>query len=222
MPSTATRDASLATRARLVATAEQLYAERGLDRVSLNEITRAAGQRNASAAQYHFGGREGLIAAILEKHQPAIDRERRTLLDQLEARGQLDLRGLVEALVLPVAAKLEDPDGGSHYLRLMAQLIGAPGAPHLRIGSSGVQVGRDRLMRLVTRVAPELPRSVFRMRAQLVSSLLFHALADFAQSSGRAGQQSLFVANLVDSILAVLGAEPSPQVLGARASGGTR
>ena len=40
------------TRARLIATAEQLYAERGLDGVSLVEISREAGQRNRAAAHY--------------------------------------------------------------------------------------------------------------------------------------------------------------------------
>ena len=48
-----------ATRAQLVATAEILFAARGLDAVSQNEITKAAGQRNASALHYHFGGKDG-------------------------------------------------------------------------------------------------------------------------------------------------------------------
>ena len=38
---------------------EQLFAERGFRGVSLREIGLAAGQRNNSAAQYHFGSRLG-------------------------------------------------------------------------------------------------------------------------------------------------------------------
>ena len=73
-----------ATRDQLISTAEALFAAQGLDGVSLNEITRAAGQRNASALQYHFGGKEGLLDAILEKHQPAIDDERQRMLEKLQ------------------------------------------------------------------------------------------------------------------------------------------
>ena len=48
--------------------AEQMFAERGLDGVSLREITRAVGARNTSATQYHFGDRKGLLRAIVDRH----------------------------------------------------------------------------------------------------------------------------------------------------------
>lgn len=55
-----------ATRARLIASAEQLFAERGVASVSLNEITRAAQQKNRNAVHYHFGSKEALVQAIFE------------------------------------------------------------------------------------------------------------------------------------------------------------
>ena len=45
--------------------AEALFAERGLDGVTTREILDAAGQKNQSALQYHFGSREGLILALV-------------------------------------------------------------------------------------------------------------------------------------------------------------
>ena len=75
------------TRGVLVATAEQLFAERGLEGVSLREINAAAGQRNSSALQYHFGDRGGLIRAVLAKHQPEVESRRHALLDEYEARA---------------------------------------------------------------------------------------------------------------------------------------
>ncbi len=41
--------------------AEKLFAARGVDRVSLREINRASGARNAVALQYHFGDRDGIV-----------------------------------------------------------------------------------------------------------------------------------------------------------------
>ena len=52
------RDAT-ATNERLLREAERLFARRGLYQVTVREITEAAGQRNVSALNYHFGSREG-------------------------------------------------------------------------------------------------------------------------------------------------------------------
>src|SRR5262245_22442952 len=60
-------------RTKLLDTAERLFAERGITGVSLREITEAAGQRNASVVQYHFGSRAGLVAAVLDRHMEPVD-----------------------------------------------------------------------------------------------------------------------------------------------------
>jgi AcrR family transcriptional regulator len=199
-----------ATRSRLISTAENLYAERGLDAVSLNEITKAAGQRNASALHYHFGGKDGLINAILDKHQPSIDLERQHLLEALEARGDVALRELVEVLVAPLVVKLDDSDGGPAYLRLMAQLIGNPSYGFLDERARRVNVGRDRLMRAVADQLPGMARPAMRMRTLLVTSLLFHGLSDFARLRDAqliaSAQQALFVSSLVDGLVGIFNA----------------
>ena len=60
------------TRERMIAVAQELYANRGIDGVSLNQILTQAGQKNRNAMQYHFGNREGLLQAIVDKHSGAI------------------------------------------------------------------------------------------------------------------------------------------------------
>ena len=66
------------TRAQLIRAAERLFAERGVEAVSLREINRGADQRNATALQYHFEDRDGLVRAILGKHELAIETNRHT------------------------------------------------------------------------------------------------------------------------------------------------
>ena len=41
-----------------------MIAEHGIE-VPLRDVAAAAGQRNNSAVQYHFGSREGLVAAVV-------------------------------------------------------------------------------------------------------------------------------------------------------------
>ena len=64
------------TREKLIIAAEQLFAERGIQDVSLRQINNAAGQRNASATHYHFGSRDTLVRAIFEFRMTGIDQRR--------------------------------------------------------------------------------------------------------------------------------------------------
>src|SRR6187200_1293401 len=92
----------------LISAAEQLFADRGIDGVSLREINREAQQRNTTSLQYHFGDRQGLLRAILAKHGREVDIRRNALLDQYEANGVDDVRLLASAFVVPLVSKLHD------------------------------------------------------------------------------------------------------------------
>lgn len=109
----------------LIRAAERLFAERGSDAVSLREINATAGATNASAVQYHFGDRRGLVRAVLAKHEVEVDRRRHALLDLYEQRTEPDVRALASALVEPLAAEL-DCEGGDGYLQLLSDLYNRP------------------------------------------------------------------------------------------------
>ena len=211
------RSDAVATRLRIVAAAERLFAERGIDGVSLQQINRAAGQRNRSAVQYHFGNKEGVIHAILDKHTAGIERRRHELLDEIEASGKLELRRLAEALVIPLAEKLDDPDGGIAFLRVNAHLIGHPDFPLLELHAQRVNRGADRLHRLTARACPDLPMELWMSRWLALSGLLFHGMADYAHLTERNGgaalniPRSVFVSNMVDCAVAVMEVPQSPE-----------
>lgn len=120
------------TRLALMRAAEQLFAQQGVDRVSLREIAIAAGQRNVSAATYHFGSKRELIEAILDRHSMPIQETWRPLLD-LDAREPVPLHVLIEAIVKPLVAKIEDADGGRCYLELCAELVSSRSFPLMGI-----------------------------------------------------------------------------------------
>ena len=55
------------TTERLIVVAERLYADHGLDAVSLRQIADAAGQKNHAVVQYHFGTKEELLKAVVRE-----------------------------------------------------------------------------------------------------------------------------------------------------------
>lgn len=107
----------------LIAAAERLFAERGIDGVSLREVTREANQRNTTALQYHFGDRDGLLRALVEKHMDTVAVRRAALLDHLQTRGDLTLRDGAAVLVQPLVSKLTGNDGGLEFLQIAAELL---------------------------------------------------------------------------------------------------
>ena len=125
-----------ATAEQVVAAAERLFAERGVEAVSLREVGKAAASRNTAVAHYHFGGKEGLIRAIvarrapLARELPGLDRRRfrhrRDLLVQLVV-GALAARASAEASDLPDLGTRADFTGD--LLEAAVGLMLAPAGP---------------------------------------------------------------------------------------------
>ncbi len=110
----------------LIRAGEELFARDGIHGTRINELTERAGQRNQSALHYHFGSREGLLGAIVERHLTAVDGERASLLEAAGPRATL--RQLVAVIVTPLAGELRTPSGRD-YLRIVPQLLKSDVSP---------------------------------------------------------------------------------------------
>ena len=64
----------------MIDAAERLVAEKGLAALTVQAVQDAAGQRNKSAVQYHFGGRDGLVRALLAARMDEPNQERTAML----------------------------------------------------------------------------------------------------------------------------------------------
>lgn len=195
------RKDSRETRLRIINAAERLFASRGIDNVSLVDIGREAGQRNRNALQYHFGDKEGLIHAVLDKHTHPIAEWRKTRLDALEARGKWTLRELIPLLVEPVAAKLDDPDGGRDFILINSQLMSNQSYSTLRWSRSARMPEVKRLEGMLRACLPTLPAPLLEARNVLVDCMLFHGLA--ISSVRDVCDRATFVRELEDAIEAV-------------------
>jgi len=197
-----------ATTDRLISAAEHLFAVHGIDGVSLREINRAAGSRNASALQYHFRDRDGLLRAVLVKHGREVEARRHAMVDAYEADGATDLRTLAGALVRPMAAKLADADGGPQYLQINADLMNRP-RPAFDPGeaddpTSSIGRWRQHVGAMLDDDATRLHRRFAAIRFAVVE------LGRRARSGPRADER-LFTSDLVDLVVGVLSAPVSDE-----------
>jgi AcrR family transcriptional regulator len=199
------------TRETLLRTAQQMFARDGIYQVPLKRIVETAGQRNASALHYHFGGRDGLLAAITARQDGAIEDERAVLLAELAETDRLgDLRSLVEALVVPFAHRLATPDG-REYLRIVEQLVGL--FDMWDVDVAGGPTGAQRVLFHIQDCLGELPPAVRHERVTILLALVTATLAMRARALDDGPPPALdhdaFVANLVDMAVGALSAPGS-------------
>ena len=197
------------TREQIIRAAEALFAAHGIDGVSLREINRAAGQSNTGAVQYHFGDRDGLVRALIDKHRRDSEPRRHALLDQYEEAGEDDLRALAAALVSPLAAKLSDPDGGRDYLQISAEFYSRPSRHGKRTPIMGPDDSILRWHRLLDPLVPDEEREVLHSRYPAIR-FAFVELARRAAGEPREDDR-LFTSHLTDLVTALLASSPSAQ-----------
>lgn len=191
------------TSARIIRAAERLFAERGIDAVSLREITRESGSKNTISLQYHFKDREGVLKAIVAKHLPSVEAQRDVMLDEVEAQADESLRPLVAALVRPLASKLSSPDG-EYFLQIHADLLDRPRPRFPDLG------GTESFDRWSTLVEPLLDPAAVRFHRRFIAIL--HCSRELARRSRLAERDDdrLFISDLIDVVVGILATPVSP------------
>src|SRR5437868_15363096 len=117
-----TRATSEETKNQIKAAAQMLFAQRGVDGVTVQEIVNAAGQRNNAALHYHFGSREELIRQLVVDGAAVLDERRRGMLHDIERRGgPASIREILLVLVMPVI-ELGEGDRWRGYVRFTSSL----------------------------------------------------------------------------------------------------
>jgi AcrR family transcriptional regulator len=199
-------------------TAERLYAENGIDAVSMREIARAANQKNNSALLYHFGSKEALINAILDHRMKEIDALRNGYMDEADVQNRTDLRAAVEALVMPLAQGLVEAQTHNYYNRFLAAAQNHPELDLAAQGREDLLRGFRRVYAMLDRTLPQIPPALLRQRYLTSVALITFSLADFERIQVRRVRQSrLFdmsraVENLIDMVAGALAAPISDQV----------
>ena len=113
------------TRERILDVAERLFADRGFPATPLRDITNEA-RVNLASVNYHFGSKESLLAAVLERHLRPVNARRLELLNAIESgagNDAPDAEAVIRAFLSPpFQMRQEWGTCGDNFLRLMGRI----------------------------------------------------------------------------------------------------
>lgn len=193
-------------------TAERLFAEQGLDAVSLRTINTEAGY-SVAALHYHFGTRDQLLEALFDRRRDTVLSSRQALLERLQKQKKPRLRAIAEALVLPLAELVfADPEAGLRTVKFFFRTyVDRRGNRRTqKITEQSYQIFDE----LLARAAPAIDPKVMHKRWLLATELAFQGLANMDSTLATDGAAPTidsyqeYTELLIDFVAAGLGAKP--------------
>lgn len=202
------------TRQKLLDAAARAFAEDGIFNASLIEITRRAGQRNRGALHYHFGSRDGVLCAVIDRHAAFLARREGELLEIASRAPDDDVAAVTEAIVRPAAELAESGWRGRCCLLIIAELAGEDPVQYSdELQAVLARTGGHDVYALLARRMADVSDAERIERFSLITTFILRAVADRARlpaRRGRRGRPQLayepFVQNLVAMAAAAMSA----------------
>ena len=212
------------TRERLKTAAQHLFAERGIDGVSIRDIVAAAGARNGASIHYYFRTKEALIQELVLEGAQRIDLRRNAALDALERAGGPRSVAEVARLLVETSIEPAQPEGpGAARLSSYIRFINAVQVHHRQLFLDALlgrwNSGYLRCLRHLERLLADVPQGILSQRLIFMSIYLGSTLAaresalEHASRSSRLWRTPWAVDNLVDSLCGLLSQPASSEVL---------
>ena len=196
----------LATRDALLEAAMRLFAERGVFEVSLAQIVRESGQRNASAVHYHFGSRDQILLEILEPTVGWLQVRRRELLGAVE--DSADPRPVVKAIVAPLLELARQGWRERAWMQIGMELADAFDRVAPEIEALLQQAGGTEALAVLRDRCPPLPEPVWTMRTNICVGFSSRAAVERARALDEGRRPTLsdaaYLTNLVDMFVGAL------------------
>jgi AcrR family transcriptional regulator len=148
-----------ATETAILDAAEREFADSGFHGATTRAIAEGA-QANPALIHYYFGSKEALYEAVFARRSDAINGERLTRLNALQAGNRADLEQVLNALLTPTIALGRDPvRGGAHYARLLAHVAAGTDARSQRLARERYDDTARLFIAAIVQAVPGLDRN---------------------------------------------------------------
>jgi AcrR family transcriptional regulator len=152
------------TKDKLMDAAEKLFAKRGFHAASLRDITTAAGV-DLALVNYHFGSKNGLLAAVLDRRGRILNEERLQRLAALRLNASPlppSTEAVVDAFLDPILERLAHAGPGWHnYFALVAFVNNSPEWGRKLMGKTFDGVVRQFIQAVMDSLPGSAPEDIF-------------------------------------------------------------
>lgn len=158
---------------RILNAAERIFAEQGLEAVSLRAVTTEAGV-NIAAVNYHFGSKAALLQAMTQRHFAPVNAEQLHGLEILEtSRQELSVEAILRAYTTPIFAMF-DAQRGREWMQAKIMAFRAEPSPHTntQTESEGDAEVISRYYEALRRAIPHVPADELWWRFERTRNLL--------------------------------------------------
>lgn len=165
----------------LILSAIELFAEQGIEAISMRMINRGIGTKNNSAAHYHFGSKEGLVEAAILFIQEWFENRREPdliLLEQGATHEAPSIREVLAMFARPYAQIMQEEVWGYSAVRFIAHTQFERDS-FIRVAQEKyVESFVKRLSHLARLSLPHLPNEILMYRLNLAAVSLIQHLAN--------------------------------------------
>lgn len=168
------------TKDKILDAAEHLFAREGFHGTSLRAITGTAGV-NLASVNYHFGSKESLMEAVLERRLTPLNRARLEMLGRIRgdapARGAgPEARDVMRAFIEPTLRFRDTEPGAEDFILLVSRAFNEPdGIAHRSFLRLLVPV-LETFYGALREACPEIPDKVLVGRFRLAIGTMAHTL----------------------------------------------
>jgi len=168
------------TKEKILDAAEKLFARDGFHATSLRAITGDAAV-NLAAVNYHFGSKEELLEAVIERRLLPLNRRRSDLLEAelkaaQEAGRRPEARPLMRALVEPTIRLREQGEGPELFITLVGRILAEPQGVGRDIFLRHMGAFIMRLFEAMHQALPHISRSTLSWRMHFAVGSLSHVM----------------------------------------------
>lgn len=189
--------------------AEHLFAGQGFRGASMRRITGLAGV-NLAAVNYHFGSKDALLDAVLERRLLPLNKERMERLSQVKADADGEkrrprVRDVISAFVEPTLRFKDSGPGAEDFISLVGQALSGEDNTVRRVFFRMIAPLFLHIFDLLREALPEMPEGLLLWRLNFTFGALSHTMricaksvhGDFTASAGeeeRASQMQMLCA----------------------------
>lgn len=174
------------TKTRILDAAERLFSEHGFNGTSLRDLTRLAAV-NIAAVHYHFGSKEAVLTAVLDRIVGPTNHERLARLAQAEEEAGDDppsVEAILEAFIAPDLRLIRDlGERGRVVARFLGRSRTEPLAVVQQMTRHQFAELGQRFLEALERALPEVPRARLSERLHWLVGILTYILADTPPAS---------------------------------------